>query len=309
MNPVTVKELRGRMRGVRSFAVIGVFLALLGAFTVLLYLLSLSQLAGTSVVEAGQLGRGVFRGVMGLELVLVILIVPSLTAGAITNEKERQTYDLLSTTLLSGGALLMGKLWSALGYTSLLILAAIPLQSIAFLFGGVSLTDVAIGVVGLLATALLLASLGIAISASTSRTLTATVRVYGATLFLIVGVPFLAYIVNGALGEPVFTTLSSYGAYGNALQGVRAFDVPVDYETVAITADLVVSGLNPLLAALYTQEALTLHEQAFSFEVQLVSSGENFRVLVAWVVMVIGYLVASVAMVTWAIWRVGRDNG
>ena len=39
LNPVMVKELRGRMRGVRGFAIISIFLTLMSFFTILLYLL------------------------------------------------------------------------------------------------------------------------------------------------------------------------------------------------------------------------------------------------------------------------------
>ena len=39
LNPVMVKELRGRMRGIRGFAIITIFLTLMSFFTILLYLL------------------------------------------------------------------------------------------------------------------------------------------------------------------------------------------------------------------------------------------------------------------------------
>ena len=39
VNPVMLKELRGRMRGARGFAIITIFLTLMGFFTLLLYLL------------------------------------------------------------------------------------------------------------------------------------------------------------------------------------------------------------------------------------------------------------------------------
>ena len=135
LNPVMVKELRGRMRGVRGFAIITIFLTLMSFFTVLLYLL---RAPAGGVVVTGDLGRELFIGVLFIELMLIIFIVPALTSGAITNERERKTYDLLQTTLITKATFVVGKLQSALGYIVLLLLSAIPLQSIAFLFGGVS---------------------------------------------------------------------------------------------------------------------------------------------------------------------------
>ena len=124
LNPVMVKELRGRMRGVRGFAIITVFLTLMSFFTMLLYLLRVPQ---GGVVVTGELGRLLFIGILFIELMLIIFIVPALTAGAITSERERKTYDLLQTTLITKATFVVGKMQSALGYILLLLLSAIPL--------------------------------------------------------------------------------------------------------------------------------------------------------------------------------------
>ena len=123
MNPVMVKEVRGRMRGIRGFAIITVFLTLMSFFTMMLYLLRVPQ---GGVVVTGELGRLLFIGVLFIELMLIIFIVPALTAGAITSERERKTYDLLQMTLISKSTFVVGKLQSALGYIALLLLSAIP---------------------------------------------------------------------------------------------------------------------------------------------------------------------------------------
>ncbi|MFN8375727.1 MAG: hypothetical protein U0694_23005 [Anaerolineae bacterium] len=77
------------------------------------------------------MGRLLFAGIVGIELLLIIFIAPSFTAGSITGERERKTYDLLQTTLMSSPMFVIGKLESALSYVLLLLLSAIPLQSIA----------------------------------------------------------------------------------------------------------------------------------------------------------------------------------
>ncbi|MBC8170872.1 MAG: hypothetical protein H7X77_04350, partial [Anaerolineae bacterium] len=130
-NPVMLKELRERMRGARAFAVITVYLSLMSAFTVLLYIAYSPFNRGISTSVTGELGRVLFAGIVGIELVLIIFIAPAFTAGAVTGERERKTYDLLQITLLPRPSFIIGKLESALGYVFLLLLAAIPLQSIA----------------------------------------------------------------------------------------------------------------------------------------------------------------------------------
>jgi ABC-type transport system involved in multi-copper enzyme maturation permease subunit len=294
-NPVTIKELRGRMRGVRSFAIISVFLALMGIFTVLLYVLALSQISGTTVVETGQLGRTLFRGVVGVELVLIVLIVPAFTAGAVTGERERQTFDLLTTTLLPAPTFLVGKMSAALGYMFLLILAAIPLQSVAFLFGGVSQTEIFLAVVGLLATALLLGALGLFFSAMTERTLTATVRVYTLALALVFGLPFLSTILFN-------------GAYGYSIVGVGIINNNAPLEARSIYADMLVSGLNPIITALYTQQILVDHQSATLFNVRLASNGDSITLLAPWVILVVAYIATAGLLLLGAIWQMRRNN-
>src|SRR3954463_4400854 len=146
-NPVVLKELRGRMRGMRAFVVMTIYLALMSGFTTLLYVLYSSSLNYYGFTSGGTIGRVLFVGIVGVELFLVTFIAPTFTAGAISGERERQTYDLLRTTLLPARSLVVGKLISALSYVLLLLLAAIPLQSIAFLFGGVTESEVVLSFV------------------------------------------------------------------------------------------------------------------------------------------------------------------
>src|SRR5260221_1880651 len=153
-NPIVLKELRGRMRGMRAFVVMSVYLLLLSGFATLLYVVSSASLTAGGYYggQIGQIGRILFAGIVGIELFLVTFIVPSFTAGAISGERERQTYDLLRTTLLTARSMIYGKLVSALSYVLLLLLAAIPLQSIAFLFGGVTELELLLSFVILMVT-------------------------------------------------------------------------------------------------------------------------------------------------------------
>lgn len=292
-NPVTIKELRGRMRGARAFAIVSVFVLLMGAFTVLLYLIILSELSGLGVVETGQVGRTLFRGVVAVELALIVLIVPALTAGAVSGERERQTYDLLTTTLLPVPTFLLGKMVAALGYMALLVLAAIPLQAISFLFGGISQTEVILAVVGLLATALLLGALGLFFSTTTERTLVATIRVYLFTLTLVIGLPILSNVLLG-------------GAYGSAVNGVGVVTADAGREVGAIYADMLLTSLNPVTTALATQSILVNQQALLTFNVRLATTGELLPVIAPWALLVTFYVAAAGGLLLAAIWQMRR---
>ncbi|NWG16463.1 MAG: hypothetical protein HXY41_07490 [Chloroflexi bacterium] len=287
LNPVMLKELRGRMRGVRAFFVLTVYLGLMSGFTALLYLIYTPVNQVTGSAAAGEVGRVLFMGIVGIEVVLIIFIAPAFTAGAITGERERQTYDLLRATLLAAPSFVVGKLESALTYVLLLLLAAIPLQSIAFLFGGVTEGELALAFIILTVTAITLGTVGIYFSAITPRTLTASVRSYTATLVAAFVAPVVMSFVLGIL---------------NAAAGRAS---PVVEAALIYLGDLVVS-LNPIATALSTQELL-INRQVIGFWTDtLASDGSTIPRVSPWITFTIIYLVVSAVLVVVSIRRMRR---
>ena len=203
-NPVTMKELRSRMRGRRAFIVLTVHLLFMSAFITLIYLLYAAAANQPFGLDVRQAGRIIFGAVLGIQALLVVFIGPSFTAGAITGEKERQTYGLLRTTLLSASAFVTGKLVSALSYVLLLILAAVPLQSIAFLLGGVSPLEFVVGGALLLVSAVTFALVGLFFSSLLRSTLAASVATFTSSLMLTFGLPAAAVVLVPLLGSTVF---------------------------------------------------------------------------------------------------------
>ena len=294
MNPVMLKELRGRMRGVRGFAIITIFLSLMSFFTILLYLL---RLPSGGVVVTGELGRMLFVGVLFIELMLIIFIVPALTAGAITSERERKTYDLLQMTLVSKATFVVGKMQSALGYIVLLLMSAIPLQSVAFLFGGVSESELILALVVLTISAITLGAFGMFFSSITDSTLSATVRSYTVALSITIGLPIIASIFL-------------QGAYGNVVNNIatNVSTSPI-VESAYIYLDMVLSSLNPITATIYSQQMLIDHQQLIVMRVTLSSNGAQIPILSPWVLLTVFYLSITAILVLLSIRRMERQGG
>jgi ABC-2 type transport system permease protein len=296
LNPVMVRELRGRMRGVRAFAIISIYLTLMGGFTILLYLIQMPVSTISSATVTGELGRDLFFGIVGIELVLILFITPALTAGAITGERERGTYDLLQTTLLAAPAFILGKLESALGYILLLILAAIPLQSVAFLFGGVSDTELVLAFLVLGVTSLALGAAGTYFSSHTERSMSATVRTYTLGLLIVLGVP-------------VASSLLFRNAFSQVLSGLASGvgSTPL-MEQILIYLDMLLISLNPATALLYSQQMLITTQQPFFVSVTLTTTGATVPVISPWVLLVAVYLAAAALFLLLAIRRLRRGG-
>ncbi len=287
VNPVMIKELRGRMRGVRAFAVITVYLGLMSGFASLIYLVYAASTRASGSAAAGEIGRVLFLGIVGIELLLIIFIAPAFTAGAITGERERQTYDLLKTTLLSTPSFVIGKLESALGYILLLLLAAIPLQSIAFLFGGVTESELILSFVILTVTAVALGTVGIYFSSTLARTLNASVRAYSAILAIM----FVAPVVLGVVLRLISNIFSN--------QGSILFS-PV-METVFIYADLLLTSINPIATGLTSQQLLINQNVLGFYQFTLASNGSTIPMVSPWISFAILYLALSAALIVFTI--------
>jgi len=252
-NPVLIKELRGRMRGARAFVVLTVYLLLLSCFASLIYYAyTASARASGSGMEMTYLGKVIFASVVLIEIFMVTFITPAFTSGAVSGERERKTYELLRTTLLPARKLLSGKLTSALSYMFLLILAAVPLESLAFMLGGVVWEELALALVVLLVSAFFFAVLGLFFSSFARTTLVSTVLTYATALLMTIGLPVLV-MVFAALMDPFM-----YGYGSSAPPSWRA-------QAALIYLGLFVGSLSPISAAVITQIMLDQENAIFYY--------------------------------------------
>ena len=118
---VGVKELRGRMRGRRAFVVLTIHLLVVAGFAWMIETITERSMSGGfsgSMSASADIGRTLFSSLIFLLTLIVLVLAPASTAGAISLEREKQTLDLLTTTPISSLAIILGKLLSALSWCS-----------------------------------------------------------------------------------------------------------------------------------------------------------------------------------------------
>jgi hypothetical protein len=292
-NPVMLKEVRERMRGARAFVVITIYLGLMSGFTILFFLIQRGVVQEQGSAATGALGRQLFAGVVGIELLLIIFIAPAFTAGAVTTERERKTYDLLQITLLPKSSFIIGKLESALSYILLLLLAAIPLQSIAFLFGGVSETEVVLAFFLLAVTAVMLGTVGLYFSTLVDRTLTASVRTYTVAFAFMVGIPLV-------LGFFIDKYRDAISGIGTNLAGAS----PV-VEAMVLYFGAFLTSLNPVMTALSTQQLL-IDRQSLGLWSATLSDATTVPQISPWLTFTVIYITVSAVLIVLSIRRMRR---
>jgi ABC-type transport system involved in multi-copper enzyme maturation permease subunit len=183
---IWIRELRGRMRGKRAFIFITIYLGILtGLFWAALN--AGREFWTIGALESIGFGRGVFGAVMFIECLVIVALAPAYTAGLISQEREKQTFDLLSVTPISSLSIILGKLLSGLSYLALVVGASVPIASVAFIFGGIDVIDLLRGYTILIVAGIGVGSIGVWCSAAMKRTQPATVSAFVVTALLVIG--------------------------------------------------------------------------------------------------------------------------
>ncbi len=120
--------------------------------------------SGASLDQLTATSERIFQQMSFLQLFLVALLAPVFTAGAITQEKDSQTYDILLATPLTNGQIVLGSLLSRLFFIVALLVSGIPVFAVNKIFGGVAIGDIVISFFIAAATAFVTGALATAIA-------------------------------------------------------------------------------------------------------------------------------------------------
>ncbi len=190
LNPIMAFSATRRMRSFRTMLIVIAYVAalLLLAFAFLSPFLS-------DMVNLNTMRRGpmCYLALLAAQFGLLILIAPAMTSASVAGERERQTLDLLLVTNTGSFRIVIGKVMESFAMLALLILCGLPVMSLCLLTGGVTLGQILIGELFLLAEAFACVSIGVFCSSLSRSTVFSGVISY--LLILGIGVvtalPFL----------------------------------------------------------------------------------------------------------------------
>lgn len=225
-NPVLMMGFRTRMRKATGFVIMGGYILFLAVVLLITWYISWNwtMTRGAAVANAG-IGMILFTALSVTQAWLFLFIVPALTSGALTQELERRTMELLILTPLSSGKIIMGKHLSAFLYCFALLFCSIPLAGICLMMGGISPLEIFASYALLTAWCFLLASTGVFWSSMFRATAASVLFTYGSC--------FVYMMVTSAVSG---AALRQWGVpFGRAASG-------------AVTNAFVLAGLKPNLA-------------------------------------------------------------
>src|SRR5215212_3443280 len=157
-NPILLRVVEAGGKRRRDLFVRCGYLGLLILVVIFSLVGSTDTLGGGSLGALAKVSARLFQQMSYLQLGLVALLAPIFTAGAITQEKDSQTYDILLATPLTNGQIVLGSLLSRL------LISGIPIFSITQIFGGVAIRNIVVSFLIAAATAFVTGALAMAIA-------------------------------------------------------------------------------------------------------------------------------------------------
>lgn len=143
MNPILKKELTLGSRSIRFPVAVMVYAGVMSLIAILVLVggsmvtsYAYNGYAAYSVVDYSALTRS-FLVLAYVQLAMICVIIPILTAGSIAGERERQTLDIMLVAPVSPWSIVTGKLLASLSNVFIFVVSTLPALSLCFLYGGI----------------------------------------------------------------------------------------------------------------------------------------------------------------------------
>ena len=223
LNPILAFSATRRMRSFRTLLIVAAYLAvMLGV--VLLMMGSLFR----STVSIGMLRSGVncYNALMIAQFILIVLMAPAMTSGAIAGERERQTLELLLVTNTRSFRIVTGKAMESFAMLALLIVSGFPIMCLTMMAGAVTLLQILEGELFLLAISFAAVCVGVLASSLSRSSMTGGI---------------LSYLL--ILGIAAVTTMPLFADYGQEITAI-VYDPNA---LAALAPEAALKMLSPLL--------------------------------------------------------------
>jgi ABC-2 type transport system permease protein len=136
INPIAVRLVQNGSRRTRHMYIRSAYLAVL-VIVLLWSLLIKGGQAELGYRELAEAGAGSFIAIAYLQIGLICVIAPVFMAGAIAQEASPRTWEVLLTTPMTAGEIVLGNLFGRLFFILALLFASLPLFALVQYFGGV----------------------------------------------------------------------------------------------------------------------------------------------------------------------------
>lgn len=185
---ILLREAARSSRQWRTYAARVAFSGALISIVLLAIALGTTAIAWTDPGTWGETGRKIFVGFAAVEVLVAMILAPSVVARAVIEEREERTLDLVVLSRLSPFQILSAKVLSSLMVLGTIVLGALPVLGIVTSLGGVSVVEVVAVTLDTIAALVILGLLGgfFALFTRSQVLATAAALVWALPTFLVV---------------------------------------------------------------------------------------------------------------------------
>ena len=183
-NPIAVRLVQNGSRRTKHMYIRSIYLAVL--VVVLLWTMMLTAGKGTiNMRDLAAAGASSFTGIAYLQIFLICILSPVFMGGAIAQEANPRTWEVLLTTPMTATEIVLGNLFGRLFFVLALLTCSMPLFALTQYFGGVPGSAILTSYLVAGCTALLVGALAISLSVS---------RLVGKRAFFVFYVAIVTYL-------------------------------------------------------------------------------------------------------------------
>src|SRR5438046_1703481 len=135
--PLLARELTEQAARKRTYVIRAAYASLLMVAAYLVFHKTLRVATASPLAVLGR-GRDLFTTLMALQFAGIYFLMPAMTCGVLTMEKERASLQLLFLTRLGPWTILFEKLLSRLVPMLGFLILSLPLLAFAYTLGGIS---------------------------------------------------------------------------------------------------------------------------------------------------------------------------
>ncbi len=255
-NAVLYKELSIKAKRKHMAVTIFILNSVLSILALFLLLMHNSSLANFESLDI-QSFTWIFDAFIIIECMIICASIPSETGPSISNERERQTLDVLLTTNMSNLDIILGKFMSSVAYMLFFIVSTLPFLAVTLIYGSISFGQLLAVVLAVTATAMYLSTFGIYFSTMVKKSSHAVALNLIVIFSIVVGTLIFAAIIKAI--TLVVASSAPYGTMASKMTGDWVFFIlylnpaTTVYDVLDKTIGLnLVSGTTPGMAGFFS---------------------------------------------------------
>jgi len=236
MNPIAVRLVQNASRRTKHLYVRSAYLAVL--ILVLLWaMLGNTSGGNVSYRELASAGATSFAWIAYLQVGLICILSPVFMAGAIAQEANPKTWDILLTTPMSRLEIVLGNLLGRLFFVLALLFASLPLFALTQFFGGVPGKSIIDSYIVSAGAAILVGAIAISLSVSRLVGQRAVFTFYVSVVtYIATTIAIDAWLRSRGLGMGTAGNGVTYLTALNPFLAIRSLLSPTSYPSADISA-------------------------------------------------------------------------